>query len=77
MDTEETYWLEIGEGQYQYTVQASVETYMAMERVCGMRDDIPSDKINKPMTNHFMVLGDDRHQTVHGWSGVKPRICGD
>lgn len=74
MDVETTYWLKVGEGKYEYTAKVSVETYMAMERVCGLREDVPEDRINLPITDHFMNPGSKNHLKVEGWSGTVPRV---
>lgn len=69
MDVEVTYWLAIGDGKYKYTAEVSVETYMAMERVCGFREDVRPDQIDRPITDHFMHPGDKNHLKVEGWRG--------
>lgn len=69
-----TYWLKVGEGRYQYTAEVSMETYMAMERVCGLREDVPPDRINLPVTEHFMNPSSEHHLKVEGRSRTTLKV---
>lgn len=67
MEVEKTYWLAVGEGKYRYTTEVPKESYLAMERVCGLREDVPEDKINEPMTTEFDSPRGSAGLRVKGW----------
>jgi hypothetical protein len=66
---EQTYWLQVGEGTYQYTHQVNKHAYMAMERVCGLREEVSPELYNEPVTYMFEAPGDLNKATlkVKGW----------
>jgi len=67
MEPEPSYWLQIGEGVYQYTSQVTKGSYMAMERVCGFRDEVPANQYNEPVTTQFESPAGDKNLKVRGW----------
>jgi len=64
VDYEEVYWLQIGEGESQYTTKVSKEAFMAMERECGFHGEP-----GKLATHGFVAPGDSKQGTllVRGW----------